>query len=143
MTKLQRTRIAVYALILENEKILLCRISKELPKWQSSWTLPGGGIDFGEDPKTAVIREVFEETGLQVKVDEVAFVDSIVDYSGEDDFHGMRIAYYVSVIGGALEFEQSGSTDRCEWHSVQELADKPMVDLAQTAVDFLKRFEKL
>lgn len=143
MAKFQRTRIAAYALILEDEKILLCRISKELPRWQGSWTLPGGGIDFGEDPKSAVMREVFEETGLQVKVDEVAFVDSIVDYSGEDDFHGIRIVYYVSVVGGTLKFEQSGSTDRCEWLSVQELRDTPLVDLAQTAFDFLKRLEKL
>jgi 8-oxo-dGTP diphosphatase len=143
MTKFKRTRIAAYALILDNKKILLCRISRALPRWQGSWTLPGGGIDFGEHPQSAVIREVFEETGLQVKVDEIAFVDSIVDYSGEDDFHGIRIAYYVSVVGGTLEFEQSGSTDRCEWLSIQELRDKPLVDLAQTAFDFLKRLEKL
>lgn len=32
------------------------------------WVLPGGGIDLGESPEAAVVREVFEETGLQVTV---------------------------------------------------------------------------
>lgn len=32
------------------------------------WTLPGGGIEQGEDPETAVIREVEEETGYKVRV---------------------------------------------------------------------------
>lgn len=32
------------------------------------WVLPGGGIDSGESPEDAVVREVFEETGLHVRV---------------------------------------------------------------------------
>jgi len=32
------------------------------------WVLPGGGIDFGETPENAVVREVFEETGLKVEI---------------------------------------------------------------------------
>ena len=30
------------------------------------WTLPGGGLDHGEDPRAGVRREVYEETGLTV-----------------------------------------------------------------------------
>ncbi len=137
MSKLQRTRISAYALIVESEKFLLCRISKELPRWQGSWTLPGGGLDFGEDPKSAVEREVYEETGLRVNVGKVAFVDSIVDYSAENDFHGIRIAYYASVVGGLLKFEESGTTDCCEWHPFSELKNIPLVDLAQLASEYL------
>lgn len=137
MSKSQRTRIAAYALIIKDEKILLCRLSKELPNWEGSWTLPGGGIDFGEDPKNAVVREVFEETGLEVELGQLAFVDSIVDYTGESDFHGIRIAYFASVVGGELKFEETGSTDRCEWHSIDRVPSLPLVDLVHTAIEFL------
>ena len=40
------------------------------------WTLPGGGLDHGEDPRDAVVREVHEETGLDVQVGETARVYS-------------------------------------------------------------------
>ena len=43
------------------------------------WTLPGGGIDFGEDPEDAVVREFIEETGLTVKVRKLAGIDSLCD----------------------------------------------------------------
>ncbi len=54
-------RISVKALILDNEnKFLLTLEDKGL------WELPGGGLDFGEDPRNCIIREIKEEMGLDV-----------------------------------------------------------------------------
>jgi 8-oxo-dGTP diphosphatase len=46
----QRLRVSAYALLVQDQKILLCRISEQVPMAAGRWTLPGGGIDFGEHP---------------------------------------------------------------------------------------------
>lgn len=132
--KPQRTRVGAYALLQENGRLLLCRISRELPRWEGKWTLPGGGIEFGEDPQQAMVREVEEETGLVVRATSIATVSSIVDRSGVDDFHGIRIIYFAEIIGGQLRHEQSGSTDCCEWHDLHRRPTIDLVDLAEVGI---------
>ncbi len=130
----RRSRVAAYALIHESDRILLCRLSKQLPRWEGYWTLPGGGIEFGEDPESAMVREVEEETGLKVRMTSLAGIDSIARSTDGEDFHGIRIVYRAEVIGGSMKNEADGSTDRCEWHRLDEIADLKLVDLAAAGV---------
>ena len=54
MTRGQRTRVAAYALSTdESGRILLCRIAPSIAAGEI-WTLPGGGLEFGEPPEVAV-----------------------------------------------------------------------------------------
>ena len=54
-------RISVKALVLNDEnKFLLVKEDNGL------WELPGGGLDFGEDPRKGLEREISEEMGLKV-----------------------------------------------------------------------------
>ena len=56
---------AVYGILFsEDKKEVLLVQRRDLPVW----VLPGGGLDPGETPEEGVIREVEEETGLQVKI---------------------------------------------------------------------------
>jgi ADP-ribose pyrophosphatase YjhB (NUDIX family) len=137
--KPQRSRISAYALIHDSNRILLCRLSKEIPRWEGFWTLPGGGLNFGEHPEETVVREVEEETGFLVKIRSVATVDSIHDTSGSEDFHGIRIIYHVDLVGGLLRHETSGSTDRCEWHRLHPAPDILLGDLAQVGIDVAQK----
>lgn len=138
MMTTKRQRVSAYALICNDGKILLCRISKELPRWQGSWTLPGGGLNFGESPEEAVIREVEEETGLRVATRRIAEIDSFREISEMEDFHGIRIIYFVDVVGGNLRDEISGSTDHCEWHELDSFPDIALVGLAELGVKIAK-----
>ncbi|MEM7539736.1 MAG: NUDIX domain-containing protein [Chloroflexota bacterium] len=132
--KEQRTRVAAYGLVTHDNKMLLCRLSKQLPNWAGHWTLPGGGLDFGEHPADAVVREIEEETGLTVGVGDVATIDSRYDDSGAHDHHGIRIIYHAIYMGGELRDEVSGTTDTCQWFSREEIQSITLVDLAALGV---------
>jgi 8-oxo-dGTP diphosphatase len=125
----QVTRVSAYGLVLQNEHILLCRISSHLPLDAGYWTLPGGGIDFGEDPVDAMVREVHEETGLAVRPLGIAGIDSFYADDTDRAFHGIRIIYHTELIGGGLRHEVDGTTDLCAWWSLEEARRLPLVDL--------------
>ncbi|MEM9215923.1 MAG: NUDIX domain-containing protein [Cyanobacteria bacterium P01_F01_bin.150] len=129
--KPQRTRVAAYGLVTHTNQILLCKISPILPRWVGQWTLPGGGIDFGEDPQDAMVREVEEETGLIVVPQTVATIHSLYADDPHEEFHGIRILYHTHIAGGTLRDEVNGTTDQCRWFTQSELASVELVDLAQ------------
>ena len=61
----RRQRVAAYAVIVRGGDVLLSRLAPSISE-EELWTLPGGGIEFGEHPDAAVVREVYEETGLRL-----------------------------------------------------------------------------
>src|SRR3546814_14374088 len=84
----KRQRVAAYAVIIRGDRILLSRLAPRISR-TPLWTLPGGGLDHGEDPREAVLREIHEETGLDAVVSERARVSSP---HNPNDTHGERLA---------------------------------------------------
>lgn len=136
------TRVAAYALCLDDDgRLLLCRIAPGYPA-AGTWTLPGGGIDFGEHPADAAVRELAEESGLTGWVVSLAFVDSMAREVQRDPalgpWHAIRIVYRVTVTGGTLRDEQEESTDRAAWFTPAELDETPIVDLVRVARRYIE-----
>lgn len=59
-------KVAAAAVVERDGKILLVR--RTMTPGQGRWTIPGGFVEFDEDPREAVVREVLEETGYRVEV---------------------------------------------------------------------------
>jgi 8-oxo-dGTP diphosphatase len=124
MKKSRRTRVAAYALVTDDAgRVLLCRLAPSVAAGEI-WTLPGGGLEFGEPPQVAVLRELAEESGYQGEVVALADVtDRVVPDSKRDGrLHAIRILYRVQVTGGERRDEIDGTTDACGWFRLDEAA---------------------
>jgi 8-oxo-dGTP diphosphatase len=129
----QILRVSAYALLVRDERILLCRLSPHI-SFSQEWTLPGGGIDFGEHPADAAVREVLEETGYCIEVEGNPHVDSeLFDYKG-DPLQAIRLIYRGQILSGTLVHERDGSTDCCEWFTQAEALALPLVPLARLGI---------
>ncbi len=136
-------RLAAYAVCVEDGRMLVARHVSSMGV--STWTLPGGRVEHGEDPFDAVIREVAEETGCDAVVERLLGVDSRVIPAAEraaegPDHQNVGIFYAVSITGGELRPEPDGDIAESVWTPIPDVATlrrSSLVDigiaLAQTA----------
>jgi len=126
--------VGVGAIIVCNGKILLVKRRGEPGKGR--WSMPGGIVELGETVKEAVIREVKEETGLDVVEPElIDVVDNIVqDERGRVKWHFVVLDFFVKVRGG--ELRASDDAEEIRWVPLDE-AEK--YDLTKTFRSFLQR----
>ncbi|MEV4686702.1 NUDIX hydrolase [Microbacterium sp. LWH3-1.2] len=133
-------RVAAYAVIMDDQDRLL------LAHWnegrRAAWTMPGGGLEPGEDPASAARREVKEETGYRVEIEGLLGIHSRVVPPGRRlkpgsdlPLHTLRIVYRARITGGKLRNETGGSTDRAEWFSLAEVRGLQRVKLVDIALD--------
>jgi 8-oxo-dGTP diphosphatase len=135
----RRTRLGAYAVTVDGEgRVLLCRLSADEVE-AGAWTLPGGGVEFGEHPDDAVLRELAEESGFQGRIEDVIGIFSrVYEHSraaAGADLHFVGFLYRVAITGGALRDEVDGSTDTCSWFDRDGLRDIRIVGVARHALE--------
>ncbi len=123
-------------MIQDGADVLLCRLSAHVRKYNGWWTLPGGGLDFGEHPEKGMIREVEEETGLIVQATSLLGINSFTIKGDVDDFHSIQIIYGAEIVGGELRYEEDGTTDMCQWHNQDSLNSLSTVELVEKAIAY-------
>lgn len=103
-----RTGIRSSALIIKNNKILLIHRKKA---GKGYWVFPGGGVEEGETNEQTLLREVYEETGLQASNPQLAFMDFNVN--AEHPF------YFVDISKGEphLVGEEAKRNDVTNWYN--------------------------
>ena len=135
-TQLDRVRVAAYAVVHDGDgRLLLCHIAPSV-LGGDLWTLPGGGLQFGESPADGVLRELTEETGYDGAVETLVDVtDRLFQHvDGADRMHAIRILYRVRLTGGERRDEVDGSSDRCAWFTPAEARAQNLTELARHAL---------
>lgn len=135
-------RVAAYGLVQRGGRVLLVQLTERTPS-PGSWSLPGGGIDHGEHPVDAVIRELYEETGLQGRVLDLLDVDShfrehYLDQEVLERYHAVRIFYRVAVDadGPLMVVDADGSSDSPTWFDLDDLSRLRLTPVAIRGLTF-------
>ncbi|MEV4533641.1 NUDIX domain-containing protein [Asanoa sp. NPDC049518] len=120
----RRRRIGAYGLCRDGDRVLLAR-SSDKSDFPGVWQLPGGGLEHGEAPAHALVREYREETGLEIELGRpltaLASVRELRDI--EVVWHYDLIVYEVRVLRGTLRREAAGTSDDVAWVDQRDLAD--------------------
>ena len=94
---MDKPKVRVTGILIENGEILLVE-QKVTESQDRGWSLPGGGLEFGESIEDCLIREILEETGLEVAVQELLYVCDRI----QDGRHMVHLTFLLKRLGGKL-----------------------------------------
>lgn len=136
-----RQRLAAYGIVLSARGVLATQFSDRTAV-PGLWGLPGGGIDPGESPSQALIREIGEETGQEPDISHLLDVqtDHWIGRSPSrvvEDFHAVRIIYAASCAmpSDPVVHDQGGTTAAATWVPLEHWARRPWSSGARVLLD--------
>jgi 8-oxo-dGTP pyrophosphatase MutT (NUDIX family) len=110
LTARPRFRMAVAALVFDEQgRILLFKHTYR----KLDWGIPAGGLEYGEQPKDAMIREFFGETGMTIRVERLLLAES------SRYFQHVSLIYLCKIIAG--EFSESHEISEIQYFDVNNL----------------------
>jgi ADP-ribose pyrophosphatase YjhB (NUDIX family) len=127
----QRMRIGVYGVAVHCDRLLLTQLSSR-DEDVGRWTLPGGGMEFGESPHETLTREFYEETGL---LPEIGSVLDVMSYLPRPGLHVIQMMFEVQAQGEPRVIEVDGSTADAAWVPTESVASMPTVPLVDRVLE--------
>lgn len=146
LPRIRETRIGAYGICVVEGRILVIRKAKG--PYKGTFDLPGGGVEYGEHPAEAVVREFLEETGTQVVAESIVGVYSRrVDFVSDDatriiQGHHMGFLYRVtqSSPGAALKEDADGLDSLgAVWLPLEEAVPEAISPLVAEALRCIAR----
>lgn len=110
-------RLRVAPVILRDDSILLVRHVKQ---GRTYWLLPGGGVEYGEPTAAALVREIKEETNLDIRVGDLLFVNDSIP--PDHHRHVVNLYFAAEIVGGELRMGTDSNLAELRFVPVAELA---------------------
>ncbi len=134
MAESQRiSRLGSYGLVIQDNKVLLT--NKKSGPYLGLWDLPGGAIEFGETPETALIREILEETASAAKTltlfDTATFTGTYAIKGVMVKFHHIGILFQVADI---TPVEHAIPEEEVRWVNHKNLNLDELTPIAKAAI---------
>ncbi|NTU77516.1 MAG: NUDIX domain-containing protein [Alphaproteobacteria bacterium] len=128
--------VGVGAVIARAQKSEVLLVKRKKPPEAGCWSIPGGAVEFGETFEKAVVREIKEEVGLDIKVDRLLRVtDHIVPDEG---VHWISPAYEASIVQGEARNLEPDKHEAVEWFPVNRLPDNLTMTTSLAMASFLE-----
>ncbi|MFO7802964.1 MAG: NUDIX hydrolase [Desulfovermiculus sp.] len=111
--------VAVGGVVIQNKRILLVKRGQEPSK--DLWTIPGGKVLLGEGLRQAVMREMREETNLQVRIGDLVTHYEFIEPDNQDRirFHYLILNFQVFIATGRLC--PGGDVLEAAWFGLQDM----------------------
>lgn len=129
-----RQRFAAYAVVRSSRGLLATEYSARTAV-HGRWGMPGGGLNEGEEPAAAALREVHEETSQQVELGELVRVQTShwvgrSPRSTLEDFHAVRLVYRATCRhpGEPVVIDTGGTTETARWVPLRSWATLPWTE---------------
>lgn len=127
--------VSCHALVRSGERVLL--VQRGRPPLLGHWGLPGGGIELGETVQEAIIREVAEETGLNVAVTRsLGYLDAI----DRDEQQRVRYHYVILLVEAEIkggELRAGDDAAAASWLTPAEARQQPLVDTVERCLQWI------
>lgn len=123
--------VGVGGVVVHDGRVLLIRRGKE--PMRGRWVVPGGTVELGETLQEAVVREVREETGVEVRPLDVMLVfDRIERRDGDVQYHYVIVDYRCDYVSG--EAKAASDAQDAAWVAEHEIDGYDLPDLAKELV---------
>ena len=129
----ENSRPCVGVLALSEGGVLL--VKRAIEPFKGYWDIPGGFLEAGEHPVDGAVREMREETGLEIRPVEI--LGLYMDVYGPEQLPTLNICYLAEVSGG--EARASSDASDLAWFPLDELPDEIAFSWEKEALAVLKR----
>jgi len=115
--KTEKIGVRPCVVLIENKKVLTVHCSYE----EEFYLFPGGGVEAGETIEECAIREMYEETGIKVKIAKLIYVNDYIE-DRKTNTRVLNIFFLAKKIGGKIKQgkKDGGKIKKIEWIELDE-----------------------
>lgn len=135
---MERPGVGISVIVIKDNKVLLGK--RKGSHGEGKWGFPGGHLELFEDYKTCILREIEEETGLDIEL-----IDAVPNAVTNDFFpegkHYITLFLRARWVSGIPDFKEKNKCENWEWFSWENLPDNlfmPIINLLKQNYDPFK-----